>query len=118
MPSVFAAAVKLPFERLSTSAMKLFSKARAASSNRMPLSTISRMSRSICSRTADLCLGLLQFAPGQAPVRLEVFLACSRNHLVRQPGDRRLLVPPDLLEVVADVLLVEAGLASAGPVRV
>ena len=56
--------------------------------------------------------------PGQAAERLEVLLARPCHDVVGQRRHRRLLVPADPLEVVADELLVEARLRAARRVAV
>src|ERR1700751_2739297 len=61
---------------------------------------------------------LLELAAGEPPERFDVFLARALDDLVGQRGDRRLLVPADALEIIADELLVEAGLGAAGLVSV
>ena len=58
--------------------------------------------------------GLGQLAVREAAERFHVLVARALDHLIRQRRDRRLLVPPDLFQVVAHVLLVEAGLSLPG----
>src|SRR6202022_881324 len=50
--------------------------------------------------------------------RLYVFLSGLLNHIGGEAWHRRLLVPADRFEVVADELFVEALLRPAGPVQI
>src|SRR5438270_11693825 len=60
------------------------------------------------TKTSALNTGGHRLAPArQPPQRLEVPLAGAGDNLGRQRRRRRLLVPAELLEVVAQVLLVE-----------
>ena len=53
---------------------------------------------------------------GEQAVRFQILLAGTPGHLRRELRRRRLFVPGDRLEVVADVLLVERRLGLAGRV--
>ena len=48
----------------------------------------------------------IQLASGQLEVSFQVFLAGPACHFYRKGGGRRLLVPVNLLKVIANVLLV------------
>src|SRR5512132_2354460 len=74
----------------------------------MPRSSISWTSFSSWSRTAAPGLG--QGPTGQQPEGLQVLVSRAQHDLVGERRDGRLLVPVDLLEVIADELLVEARL--------
>src|SRR5439155_7767501 len=54
----------------------------------------------------------------QPLVRLQIFVARPGDNFGRELGRRRRLVPLQCLEIIADELLVEAGLAAAGPVLI
>ena len=56
----------------------------------------------------------MEVAPGEAAVRFDVFFTRAEDDIVGKRRHGRLLVPADLLEVVADELLVETRLRSAG----
>src|SRR6185503_19384986 len=119
MPSASAVFVRLPSYRPRTWLMNRFSNSRTASSNWTSLSTISATRRSIFSAiivTRSPALG--KIPTGQPPERFDVFLACPGHHVIRERGDRRLLVPLDGFEIVAHELLVEARLRAAPPVGV
>src|SRR5688572_22256798 len=103
MPSTSAALERFPSESTKTREMKRRSNSRLASENRMPLWTISSISRSSFSfisrvlrqaqdapslsrggapRPASLVL--LEFQPAQEPKRLDVFVARLHNDVVGQ----------------------------------
>src|SRR5688572_3560509 len=122
MPSASAVLVKLPSQLPNTRAMNRFSNSRTASSNCTPRSTISSTSRSSRSEimAAPLprgCLSTQVFA-GQPAECLDIPVAGARHDVVGQARDRGLFVPPDALEIIADELLVEARLGTAGLVLV
>src|SRR5262245_1292418 len=79
----------------------------------MPRAIISPTSCSRRSRT-----GNLQGLPGEATVGLEVLVTRARNDVWRQRRHGWLFVPANGFEVIAHELLVEAGLRTAGPVRI
>src|SRR4029453_3369414 len=142
MPSVSAVLVRLPSDRLKTRAMNRFSNSRTASSKWTPLSTISSTSfssrsaiiaayqslktpaqrrvetRALRLQPSDLNLLSFQFAAGQASKSFQIFFTRFHRDVVGQRRHRRLFVPPNGLEIVADVLLVEAWLWPAGRVAV
>ena len=55
---------------------------------------------------------------GDALIRFPVLVSRACDHIRRQDGGRRLLVPADALEVVAHVLLVERRLRLAGRILI
>src|SRR5262245_21486527 len=112
MPRASAVLVRLPSHWPRTCSMNRFSSSRTASSKRTPLFTIA--STSFWSRS----LITVELPAGEAAERLHVLVSRSSHDLVWQRGDRRLLVPVNALEVVADELLVEAGLRTARSIAV
>src|SRR5713226_9234237 len=120
MPKASAVLVRLPSHRPSTRLMKRFSNSRTASSNCTPFSTISstsRSSRSLIMRRRSWP-GSWQLSACQASERLDVLFPRPFHHVRRQRGHRRLLVPVDALEVVADELLVKARLWAARSIAI
>src|SRR5436189_3143057 len=61
---------------------------------------------------------LLQVPVRQAAERFDVFLARAGDDFIGKRRHRRLLVPADLFQVVAHVLLVETGHGAAGVVLI
>src|SRR5262249_39603045 len=116
-----AAFVRLPLQLARTRLMKRFSNSRIASSNWTPRPTISSTSFSrrslimLCSRGWPL---LFELAAGQAAERLQILRPRSLDVVLGQRRDWRLLVPTDVLEVIAHDLLIETRLRPSGPVAV
>src|SRR5918995_311002 len=115
MPRASAAFDRLPSESANTREMNRFSNSRVASGNRIPRSTIS--STSFCSFSFTP-LSSFELEAAQQAERLDVFLAGFRDHLIRQRRHRRLLVPSNRFEIVADELFVEARLRAARCVNI
>src|SRR5437870_1936994 len=63
-------------------------------------------------------LRAVQVPVREAPKRLDVFFARAGDDIRRQRWNGRLLVPPNRFEIIADELLVEAWLRTAGRVAI
>src|SRR6187402_1318511 len=101
--------------------MKRFSNSWTASSKRTPLSTISSTSFSSLSlimRPLRVGPRSLQLLPRKPFERIDVLGAGLDDDILGKARHRRLLVPADSLEVIADELFVEARLRTAGGVAV
>src|SRR6187549_332638 len=101
--------------------MKRFSNSWTASSKRTPLSTISSTSFSSLSlimRLPHVGSRSLQLLPCEPLEGIDVLGAGLEDDVIGKARHRRLLVPADGFEIVADELLVEARLRTAGGVAV
>src|ERR1700712_252581 len=104
--------------------------ARAQTSTRKPWMNaitveMSRTARIVQSSGVSVCmarwyrnLAEIEVAAGEEAVSIQVLALRFCHDVVRQRGRGGLLVPLDLLEIVADELLVEGGLRSSGGVLI
>src|SRR5277367_5744894 len=63
-------------------------------------------------------LDSVEFMTGDAPIRFSVLVRCCGYYIWRQRGPRRLLVPANLFEIIADILFIKGWLGFSGNILV